>query len=298
MNITFDGGDWLTGAYPLSENKRVAIDTMMPVARPLAIVLGLNEIASAIAVHLHNTGFSVLMAHDPAYPVTRRGMAYFDALFDDKVTLGGVTAASADTTLAAEREARAHRHITVTRLDLSELLIIGNVDVLIDARMHSGAVRPQLRGLARFTIGIGSGFASGKNCDAMLAAGSADAAAPDGETTIGRGKLVLRSPAAGRWHTPLDIGVRIYKGYPLGYVGSSIIKAPVDGMLRGIARDDIDVSAGAELIEISTATGARRWWGLDARGVRFAEEVHRALLTLGAEIVAPSAARLRLVHSR
>lgn len=291
-------GICLPGKFPLSEKKRVAVDTIMPVARPLAIVLGLNEIASAIAVRLHNEGYAVLMAHDPACPVTRRGMAFFDALFDDKVTLGGVTAASADTTLAAERGVRAHQRITVTRLDLSELLIVGDVEVLIDARMHSGSVRPQLRRLARFTIGIGGGFASGKNCDAMLSAGSADAAAPDGETTIGRGKLVLRSPAAGRWHTPLDIGVRIYKGFPLGYLGSTTIKAPVDGVLRGIARDDTNVPEGAELIEISTVGGVRRWWGLDTRGVRLAEGVHRALQTLGAEIVVPAAARLRLVHSR
>lgn len=271
----------------------------MQARKPLAIVLGLSEVASAIAVRLHNEGYAVVMAHDPATPVIRRRLSFVDALYEGKATLGGVTALCVDSTLAARFQVRARGGISVTRLDLSELLILGDVQALIDARLQVDAVTPQLRKLARVTVGVGRGFVPGEDCDATVAV---DQDRPT--EAAAKRTLLIRSPITGRWHTPLDIGVRIYKGFPLGYVGSSIIKAPVDGVLRGIAHDDIDVPAGAELIEISTGTGARRWWGIDAQGASIAGRVMRALQSLGADKVdvpvdnQSAGSRLRLVHSR
>jgi hypothetical protein len=272
----------------------VAAHTSTQRETPLAIVLGLNEIASAVAVNLHGGGYAVIMVHDAGAPVIRRGMAFFDALFDGKATLGGVTAVNVDSSLAARSQVRAQECICVTRLDLSELLIIGDIDVLIDARVHSDIVTPRLRKLARISIGIGNRFISGEDCDVTVALGGPEAAHA---RAVDR-TLVMRSPVAGRWHTPLDIGVRIYKGFPLGYLGSTIIKAPVDGILRGIARDDTSVPGSAELIEISTGVRGGRWWGLDAQGVRTGAAVQHALHRLGADNLARSGKRLRLVHSR
>lgn len=273
----------------------MTVDTTSRGARPLAIVLGLNEIASAIAVGLHNTGYAIIMAHDPTCPVMRRSMSFYDVLYEGEAVLGGCAASSVDSLLAARFQLRSHAQISVTRLDLSELLVIRDIDVLIDARLQQDAVTPQLRKLARFTIGIGSGFVAGESCDAMVASDIAVGAAPAKDRT-----LVVRSPAGGRWHTPLDIGMRVYKDFLLGHLGSLAVRAPADGVLRGIARDDIDIPCGAELIEICTGTGARRWWGLDQKGVRIAEEVQRALQSLGTDSLVASApgARLRLVHSR
>lgn len=273
------------------------VGSSMRAAKPLAIVLGLNEVASAIAVGLHHAGYAVLMAHDPAFPVIRRGMSFFDALFDGNGSLGGVTAVSVDNVLAARAQVRTLDQITVTRLELSELLIIGGIDVLVDARMHSDAVTPQLRKLARFTIGVGKGFVSGEDCDAVVGA-RVTVEVAQRERRHAQQMLLMRSPEAGRWHTPLDVGTRIYKGFALGYLGSNIVKAPVDGVLRGIARDDTSVPVGAELVEITTGQGTRRWWGLDARGVRICEEVLGALSVLGALRPASSPSKLRLVHSR
>lgn len=60
----------------------------VPSARqPLAVVLGTNEIASAVAVHLKGGGFSVVLSHDPFPPVIRRAMAFHDALYGDPAVL-------------------------------------------------------------------------------------------------------------------------------------------------------------------------------------------------------------------
>ena len=59
-------------------------------SRPIAVILGLDEIASAIAVRVHEAGYSVVMSHDAARPVIRRGMAFINSLYDDPIVLGGL----------------------------------------------------------------------------------------------------------------------------------------------------------------------------------------------------------------
>ena len=59
-------------------------------AQPFAIILGTNEIASAVAVKLRKAHFNVILSHDPYPPVIRRGMAFYDALFDDCAVIDGI----------------------------------------------------------------------------------------------------------------------------------------------------------------------------------------------------------------
>ena len=52
-------------------------------ASALAVILGTNEIASAVAVQLARQCHHVILCHDPFPLVIRRGMAFHDALFED-----------------------------------------------------------------------------------------------------------------------------------------------------------------------------------------------------------------------
>ena len=72
----------------------------------LAVVLGTNEIASAVAVKLRKAHFNVVLSHDPYPPVIRRGMAFYDALFDDEFALHEITGQRAETALEIAPAAR------------------------------------------------------------------------------------------------------------------------------------------------------------------------------------------------
>ena len=71
-----------------------------------AVILGTNEIASAVAVGLHRAGYGVVLSHDPLPPVIRRKMAFHDALFDDAVSVDGMAARRVDTGLDIRAAAR------------------------------------------------------------------------------------------------------------------------------------------------------------------------------------------------
>lgn len=190
----------------------------MPSTRPFSVILGTNEIASAIGVHLHRIGHGIVLSHDPQPPVIRRKMAFHDVLFDDTATIEHVSASRVETGPEIRTQIGRSSGVLVTKLGLLDLIVLRNIDVLVDARMQKHQVTPDLRRLARYTIGVGPGFCGGFNCDVAVETrpgkeglivheGPTDA--PD-ETARRLGnhgaERFVHAPFAGRWHTAVEIG--------------------------------------------------------------------------------------------
>lgn len=253
-----------------------------------AAILGTNEIASAVAVTLHRKGYGVVLSHDPMPPVIRRKMAFHDALYDDAVSVDGVCAERAGTGLDV-RSGLSRNAVMVTQLGILDLIVVGAIDVLVDARMNKYQVTPDLRRLARLTIGLGPGFCGGTNCDLAIETrpgkegqiiqhGPTDeadgCARPIGE--VGAERFV-RSHVPARWHTAIEIGTRVFKDFHIGYLGNEQVRAPFDGVVRGVVRDGTEVPAGVKLLEIDPRGRAADWTGLDARARVISGAVSRAL---------------------
>lgn len=253
-----------------------------------ATILGTNEIASAVAVELHRAGYGVVLSHDPMPPVIRRKMAFHDALFEDAVSVDGVRAHRADSGVEI-RDGLVRNGVMVTNLGLLDLIVLGSIDLLVDARMNKYQVTPDLRRLARLTIGLGPGFGGGTNCDLaietrpgkegqILQNGPTDAAdgivRPLGDVAAER---FVHARVPGRWHSAIEIGTRVYKDFHIGYLGSEAIRAPFDGIVRGVVRDGTEVPAGVKLLEIDPRGRGADWTGLDARALVIAKAVSRAL---------------------
>ena len=88
-------------------------------AQPLAVILGTNEIASAVAVKLRKAHFSVILSHDPYPPVIRRGMAFYDALFDDRAVIDGIEGQRAETAMEIADIVGEDDRVAVTPLQLA-----------------------------------------------------------------------------------------------------------------------------------------------------------------------------------
>ena len=259
--------------------------------RPLAIVLGTNELASAIAIFLHRGGHAVVLVHDPLLaPVLRRGMAFHDALYGDRANLEGTEAERIDYVADIYSLLAEDGRVAITNMGLTDLLVLHGPDVIVDARMQKRAVTPDFRGLARITVGLGPGFTAQENCDlaieahlarsgATLRKGKAQAA--DGVAVLGgnaRGRFACAS-VAGRWRTAVDIGARVFKDFVIGHVGGVAVLAPIDGILRGIARDGLEVPAGATLVEMDPRVRACKWTGLEESARAIAEKTVTAIKT-------------------
>lgn len=257
--------------------------------RPFAVILGTNEIASAIGVRLVRSDFLTVLSHDPDPPVLQRRMSFHDALFDETVSLAGVTARRVESGLRLLTEAERPDTVLITRLGLLDLIVLRKIDVLVDARMQKYQATPDLRGLAGITIGVGPGFCAGRTCGVavetwpervgqIVAEGCT--LPPDGVPRLLHGKGPQRfvsAPVAGLWHTAVEIGMRVYKDLLLGTLGGIGLHAPFDGTLRGLVRDGTEVPPGAKLCEIDPRARGALWRGIEDRAGAIADGAMRAL---------------------
>jgi hypothetical protein len=258
-------------------------------SRRLAVVMGTNEIASAVAVALIRSGCPTVMSHDPYPPVIRRGMAFHDALYDDYIELGGIVGRRAESLLEIASVLARKKSVAVSPLSLTDLLALRVADVLVDARMQKHRVTPDFRGLARITVGLGPKFVVGANCDIAVETRPAHAGAlveagateePDGEARllggVGRERFVY-SGRAGVWRTPVDIGMWVPRGFLIGRHEGAPVLAPLDGHVRGVARDSAFAPEGVKLLEIDPRGRAEGCRGADERGRTIAAATLKAV---------------------
>jgi xanthine dehydrogenase accessory factor len=256
---------------------------------PFIVVLGANEIASAVAARLTQEGCRVVLSHDPYLPVIRRGMAFHDALFNDRTEVDGIQGRSAEAALEILQVLMATGVVAVTSLQLTDLIALRIPDVLIDARMQKHRATPNLRNIASLAIGLGPQFAPGSNCDVAIethpdhtgelveiGATRANDHVPRYLGGVGRDRFVY-STREGIWRTPLDIGARVFKNYMLGLIDGHRVIAPMDGFLRGIARDGVVVPLDAKLVEVDPRGRAASWTGTDERGRAIADAAYRVI---------------------
>jgi xanthine dehydrogenase accessory factor len=76
---------------------------------------------------------------------------------------------------------------------------------------------------------------------------------------------------------PIEIGTRIFKDFVVGHLGGEAVRAPFDGILRGVVRDGTEVPEGVKLLEIDPRGRRATWTGLDSRGKTIANAVWKAI---------------------
>jgi xanthine dehydrogenase accessory factor len=259
------------------------------VADPFVVILGANEIASAIAVRLCWEGVHVVLSHDPDPPVIRRRMAFHDALFDDEADVDGVIGRRAETAADVVAVFSRRGRVAVTPLPLTDLIPLRTPGVIVEARMQKYRVTPDLRGVAPLVVGVGPQFSVEVNCDVAVETHPSvtGALVEAGETRPGDGvarllggvgmERFVYTPTQGLWRTPFDVGARVFKDVVLGYLDDKPIRAPRDGVLRGIARDGVTAAAGVKLVEVDPRGRAAHWTGTDERGRAIAAAVLEAI---------------------
>ncbi|VTZ48362.1 conserved hypothetical protein [Methylocella tundrae] len=255
------------------------------------LVLGMDELASAIARKLHLSGYAVAI-HQPTPPRTiRRRMAFVDAWTDGAFSFEGVEARRADKTRDFLDSLKSGASIPVLWHPFEDVATRWPWDVIVDARAGTGAAPEKLRHLSEFTIGLGRGFVAGEHCDVVIDIGARDPGAVLRNGSITRqdsrdeerfadGRMIA-APHHGLFHGAKRLGERIAKSDIVGSIGETAILAPVSGRLRGLARDGVAVAKGADVAEIVPSPGAEvagisRRDRLIARSVAFVIEMERA----------------------
>ncbi len=261
------------------------------------LVLGINDIASAVGWLLWRNGQEVVFLSEPAPTVTRRLMAFADAVFDGTAELEGVVARRVETVREAEALLAARTAIPLfVGWSFGELSTVLRPSVLVDARMRKRAQPECLLGLAPLTVGLGPGFVAGEQVDVVVETSweelgrvrweGANLPFSGEPREIGglRRQRYVYAPVSGRWRTERSIGELVAEGQAVAWIEPQdgeplLVRAPVTGAIRGLTRDGVLVEAGSKVLEIDPRGSAGQWQGLGERPQRVADGVWSAIVT-------------------
>ena len=260
-------------------------------AKVRVIVRGAGEMASGVIKHLALAGCDVIALEHPAPSCVRRLVCYAAACFESTVTIEGVKAVRVET--AAEAVAMTGEQVVPLLIDpeacrLSELAPAA----VVDGRMLKRHCEVNLD-MAPIVIGLGPGFTVSDNCHAavetnrgpnlgrVLYTGSPQAYTGIPATVEGYTRQrVLRSPTEGTFEARTRITDTVRKGQVLGRVASMEVIATIDGVVRGLIYDGLEVVPGQKIGDIDPRGNPERCYQMSDKANAIGRGALDALKTL------------------
>lgn len=221
----------------------------------LVEIRGAGDIATGIALRLHRAGCKIVMC-DLAVPTSiRRTVSFSEAIRLGECEVEGVRAKLA-------RSAAEARSIMVNG-DVAVMVDPDAVSVpqfkptvLVDAILAKKNLGTTMH-MAPVVIGVGPGFTAGKDCHAcvetkrghylgqVLYEGSpAPNTGVPGVIAGHSADRVLRAPADGIFEPVLAIGDIVRAGQVAATVNGVPMPCTIDGVLRGLLQEGVEVTAG------------------------------------------------------
>lgn len=250
------------------------------------LIRGANDVGSAVAHRLFQSGYSVVMHETPQPTATRRGMAFTDAIFEGQVMLDGVKAQLINRLYLLRGALVAHQAIPVVVKDVHELLKTLRPQILVDDRMRKHQQPENQRGLAEIVIGLGPNFIAGETVDVAIETSWGDSLGhiiEHGATNPLQGEprdidghardRYVYASVAGTFHTAHRIGDSVIQDQEVAHIDSIPLLAPITGVLRGLTHDGVPVTPKTKVIEVDPRIHHAQVSGIGERPARIAEGV-------------------------
>lgn len=219
------------------------------------LIKGSGDLASGIALRLHRAGFRILMT-DIAVPTTvRRTVAFSPAVYQGHMQVEDVTGVLCDSVKVAEQEIQ-NGNIAIMVDETARCIHEFHPDVVVDAILAKRNLGTKITD-APFVVGVGPGFTAGEDCHCVVETkrghylgrciwkGSAipNTGIPGIIGGYGLERLI-KAPAAGVFKGAVEIGAVVKKNDVVGYVDQTPVLAQIDGVVRGLLQDGVEVTTG------------------------------------------------------
>ncbi|HEY6286639.1 MAG TPA: selenium-dependent molybdenum cofactor biosynthesis protein YqeB [Ktedonobacteraceae bacterium] len=246
--------------------KQNTIDHAIPGSRHVLVaVKGAGDLATGVIHRLKRAGFAVMATELPHPTVLRRTIAFAEAIALGQMTVEGITAQyahSIEDVRAIVANGFAPILIDPDGIAFKQI----QPDVLVEATLSKYNSGIKIND-APIVIALGPGYEAGIDAHAVIETnrghnlgrvyleGNAEPNTGVPGTIGGyAGERLLRAPCAGRLYGMHQIGDQIREGEVIAIVKSDQdavpITATIPGILRGLVRDDLVVSAGMKVGDI------------------------------------------------
>lgn len=227
----------------------------------LVYVRGAGDIATGVAARLVRAGVSVVMSDIATPTCIRRTISFCEAIRLGECEVEGIRARRADTPGEA-LDIVAAGDVAVVVDPRAKMLDELKPDAVVDAilaKKNLGTTRD----MAPAVIAVGPGFTAPVDCDAavetkrghflgrVIVNGSPapNTGVPGVIAGYGR-ERVIHSPAAGVFRSDRSIGDIVHAGDVIGYAGKVPMRTLIDGCLRGLLANGIEVTEGFKCADV------------------------------------------------
>ncbi|MDI9502188.1 MAG: selenium-dependent molybdenum cofactor biosynthesis protein YqeB [Bacillota bacterium] len=211
---------------------------------------------------MQRAGFFVVILETDRPLAIRRHVALSEALYEDTWTVEDITARKAGSP-ADFPAIWAEGAVPVLADPKADLLKAVRPAVVVDAiiaKKNLGTVRDMAR---CGVVAMGPGFTAGEDADIVIETNRGHnlgrllftgAAAPDtgipGDIKGYAEERVIHAPASGVLHVLTPIGAETKKGDPIALIGDTPVLATMDGIVRGMLKDGMEVPEGLKMADI------------------------------------------------
>lgn len=224
-------------------------------------VRGAGDLGSGVIYRLQRAGFPVV-ATELAHPrFVRRTVSYGSAVYEQEITVDGLTARLVEDTDAA-LALEASGKIPVLIDEGGDILDELKPTVVVDARMAKQSQDTTIKN-APLVVALGPGFETGVHCHCVVETmrghclgrvfwnghAEPDTGLPGAVGGI-TAKRVLRAPTEGYVVGHRQIGDVVRAGEVIATVGGMDVAAQFDGVVRGLIHHSVLVPAGLKIGDI------------------------------------------------
>ena len=225
------------------------------------VIRGGGDLGSGVAQKLHRSGFQVLILEVSNPLVVRRTVSFAQAIIDGEAVVEAIRAVRVSSKEEINKQWQ-QGNIPIMVDPGGNILKEIKPDAVVDATLAKRNTGMH-RGMAPITIALGPGFEAGNHVDVVIETnrghdlgklifeGSAepDTGVPAPVKGYGR-ERVLRAPCSGTVKHVLDIGDLVNAGDVICTVGGQPVKAPFDGMIRGLIMNGREVIQGLKIGDV------------------------------------------------
>lgn len=257
----------------------------------MILIRGAGDIATGIATRLHRCGYRIAMT-DLRQPTSiRRTICFSESILDGSAVVEDITARFAKGPKWAE-----------AIMDDGEVAVLADPegaclealkpDVVVDAILAKRNLGTRITD-APVVVAVGPGFTAGTDCHAVVEtmrghtlgrvyyAGSAlpNTGVPGsiGGFTLER---ILRAPCDGVFRGVKHIGDTVEAGEICAYVGDEPMKASIRGILRGLLPDGLTVYAGMKSGDVDPRCAIEHCYTVSDKALAVGGGVLEAILHL------------------
>lgn len=229
--------------------------------RRLTVIKGGGDLATGVALRLHNAGYNVVITETEKPTTIRRTVSFSEAIYEKSVTVSGVECK------LVEKEGEIFtfldKNIIPIMVDpMCKIIEQIKPNIVVDAIIAKKNLGTKIDD-APLTIALGPGFTAGEdvnvvietmrghNLGKIIRKGSAFPNTGIPGIIDGKGaERVLHSPCNGTFYGVKQIGDIVKKGEVIAKVGSMEVKATIDGKLRGLLHDKLIIPEGFKIADI------------------------------------------------